>query len=94
MVLHRLVRATKRAGNKQTHLLRHLLTYLSDVLGSVKSLKAMARDNVADVILREQTRLLEKATRKEVTNRAALLALQEPILAALTASGLYLALVI
>src|SRR5690606_14479391 len=35
-VLHRLVRATKRAGNKQTHLLRHLLTYLSDVLGSVK----------------------------------------------------------
>ncbi|SFU65495.1 ATP-binding cassette, subfamily C [Nitrosomonas eutropha] len=94
VVLHRLVRATKRAGNKQTHLLRHLLTYLSDVLGSVKSLKAMARDNVADVILREQTRLLEKATRKEVTNRAALLALQEPILAALTASGLYLALVI
>lgn len=93
-VLNRLVRAAKRAGNKQTHLLRHLLTYLSDVLSSVKSLKAMARDNVADAILHEQTRMLEKATRKEVSNRAALLALQEPILAALTASGLYLALVI
>lgn len=94
VVLHRLVRATRRAGAKQTQLLRHLLTYLSDVLGSVKSLKAMARDNVADAILHEQTQQLEKATRKEVTNRAALLALQEPILAALTASGLYLALVI
>jgi len=94
VVLNRLVRAAKRAGNKQTHLLRHLLTYLSDVLSSVKSLKAMARDNVADAILHEQTRMLEKATRKEVSNRAALLALQEPILAALTASGLYLALVI
>lgn len=94
VVLHRLVRAAKRAGNKQTLLLRHLLTYLSDVLGSVKSLKAMARDNVADAILREQTWLLEKATRKEVTNRAALMALQEPILAALTAAGLYFALVI
>lgn len=94
VVLNRLVRAAKRAGNKQTHLLRHLLTYLSDVLSSVKSLKAMARDNVADAILHEQTRMLEKATRKEVTNRAALLALQEPILAALTASGLYLALVV
>jgi ATP-binding cassette, subfamily C, bacterial len=94
VALHRLVRATRRAGTKQTQLLRHLLTYLSDILGSVKSLKAMARDNVADAILHEQTQQLEKATRKEVMNRAALLALQEPILAALTASGLYLALVI
>ena len=94
IVLHRLVRATRRAGNKQTHLLRHLLSYLSDVLSSVKSLKAMARDNVADAILHDQSIQLEKATRKEVISRAALLALQEPILAALTASGLYIALVV
>ncbi|MEK7791740.1 MAG: ABC transporter ATP-binding protein, partial [Pseudomonadota bacterium] len=94
IALHRLVRATRRAGNKQTHLLRDLLTYLSDVLSSVKSLKAMARDNVADAILHEQTQQLEKATRREVMNRAALMALQEPILAALTASGLYIALVV
>lgn len=94
IALHRLVRATRRAGTKQTHLLRHLLSYLSDVLSSVKSLKAMARDNVADAILHEQSIQLEKATRKEVISRAALLALQEPILAALTASGLYIALVV
>lgn len=94
IALHRLVHATRRAGTKQTHLLRHLLSYLSDVLGSVKSLKAMARDNVADAILHDQSIQLEKATRKEVISRAALLALQEPILAALTASGLYIALVI
>ncbi|MBX9893810.1 MAG: ABC transporter ATP-binding protein/permease [Nitrosomonas sp.] len=94
IVLNRLVSATRRAGNKQTRLLRDLLTYLSDVLGSVKSLKAMARDNVADAILHEQTQHLEKATRREVMNRAALTALQEPILAALTASGLYIALVV
>lgn len=94
IVLHRLVRATRRAGTKQTYLLRNLLTYLSDVLSSVKSLKAMSRDNVADAILHEQTQQLEKATRREVMNRSALMALQEPILAALTASGLYLALVV
>ncbi|MBK7492037.1 MAG: ABC transporter ATP-binding protein [Nitrosomonas sp.] len=93
-VLNSLVSATRRAGTKQTHLLRDLLAYLSDVLSSVKSLKAMARDNVADAILREQTQQLEKATRREVMNREALNALQEPILAALTASGLYLALVV
>jgi ATP-binding cassette, subfamily C, bacterial len=94
LVLSRLVHATRRAGSKQTHLLRHLLTYLSDILGSVKSLKAMGRDNVADAILHEHTQQLEKATRREVMSREALMALQEPILAALTASGLYLALVI
>lgn len=94
IALNRLVTATRRAGTKQTHLLRDLLTYLSDVLSSVKSLKAMARDNVADAILHEQTQHLEKATRKEVMNRAALTALQEPILTALTASGLYIALVV
>ncbi len=94
IVLHRLVRATRRAGANQTQLLRHLLTYLSDVLNSVKSLKAMARDNVADAILRDQTKQLEKATRHEVMSRAALMALQEPILAAITAAGLYLALVV
>ncbi len=94
IALHRLVRATRRAGTKQTQLLRDLLTYLSDVLSSVKSLKAMARDNVADAILHDQTKQLEKATRREVMNRAALAALQEPILAALTATGLYIALVI
>ncbi|GKS70091.1 ATP-binding cassette, subfamily C [Nitrosomonas sp. PY1] len=94
IVLNRLVTATRRAGTKQTQLLRDLLTYLSDVLSSVKSLKAMARDNVADAILHEQTQYLEKATRREVMNRAALTALQEPILAALTASGLYIALVV
>jgi len=94
IALNRLVTATRRAGTRQTHLLRDLLTYLSDVLSSVKSLKAMARDNVADAILHEQTQHLEKATRREVMNRAALTALQEPILAALTASGLYIALVV
>ena len=91
--LHQLIRATRKAGTRQTQLLRHLLSYLSDVLGSVKSLKAMARDNVAEVILRDQTRQLEKATRREIMAREALMALQEPILATLMAIGLYLALV-
>lgn len=91
-LLHQLIRATRKAGTKQTQLMRHLLTYLSDVLGSVKSLKAMARDNVAEAILRDQTKQLEKATRREIMAREALMALQEPILATLIATGLYLAL--
>ena len=94
LVLQNLVRAAGKAGDKQTYLLRHLMSYLSDVLASVKSLKAMARDNVADAILRDETKQLEKATRREVMSREALLAMQEPMLATLIAGGLYLALVV
>ena len=94
MVLQYLVRAASRAGNKQTHLFRHLLSYLADVLASIKSLKAMARDNVADAILRDETKQLERATRREVMSREALMAMQEPLLATLIAGGLYLALVV
>ena len=92
--MYRLIRMTKKAGSKQTRLLKELLSYLSDVLGSVKALKAMARNNMADIILRTQARQLEKATRREVMSRESLKALQEPILTILTASGLYVVLVV
>tara|TARA_Y100001960_G_scaffold307855_1_gene364582 strand:+ start:730 stop:2409 length:1680 start_codon:yes stop_codon:yes gene_type:complete len=92
--MNRLIRMTKKAGSKQTRLLKELLSYLSDVLGSVKALKAMARDNMSDIILRTQARQLEKATRREVMSRESLKALQEPILTILTCSGLYVVLVV
>jgi len=91
--LHGLVRASRRAGTRQTRLLQQLLSYLNDILGSVKPLKAMARDNLAEAILRDHTRDLEKSLRLEVMSREALVALQEPIIAALAAAGLYIALI-
>jgi ATP-binding cassette subfamily C protein len=90
-LLTRLVRASRRAGSNQTRLLRSLLSFLTDVLGSVKPLKAMARDNVADTILRDQIRQLERALRREVWTRETLRALQEPMLAILAAVGFYVA---
>ncbi len=92
-VLHFLVRSSKRAGASQTRLLRALLAYLTDVLASVKSLKAMSRDKVADAILHDQTVQLEAAMRREVISKAALRALQELMVTVLAAVGLYLALV-
>ncbi len=92
--MSRLVRVARKAGTKQTLLYRKLLTYLADVLGSAKPLKAMARDKVTDSILRSQTTELEKATRREVMSRESLKAIQEPILAAFTTGGLYAVLVI
>jgi ATP-binding cassette subfamily C protein len=94
LVLHRLVRASRRAGARQTRLMRSLLAYLTDVLGSVKPLKAMARDNVAEAVLRDQNQQLETAMKREVMSKETLRALQEPMVAALAATGLYAALVI
>ena len=92
--MSRLVRVARKAGTKQTLVYRELLSYLADVLGSAKSLKAMARDKVSESILRSQTTQLEKATRREVMSRESLKAIQEPILTAFTTGGLYAVLVI
>ena len=91
-LLRVLLRISHRAGARQTVLLKALLSDLTDLLGVFKPLKAMARDQVADDLLKGQTRDLEKATRREVVSKEALRALQEPILAMLAALGLFIAL--
>ncbi len=90
-ILNRLVRAAWRAGAGQTRLLKSLLSYLTDMLGSVKPLKAMGRDKVANTILHDQTKELEGVIRREVFSKESLRALQECLLACLATAGLYLA---
>ena len=92
-LLNRLVHVSRRAGAKQTRLLRSLLARLADNLQSVKPLKAMARENLANVLLEGDTTQLNRALQKDVFSKEALRALQEPMLAVLIAAGLYVALV-
>ncbi len=92
--LRGLVKTSRRAGKSQTSLMRDLLVNLSDTLGSVKPLKAMAREDIADSLLRHQATELNAAMEKEVTSRETLRALQEPLLAILAAAGLYTGLVV
>ncbi len=92
-LLNRLVHMSRRAGAKQTRLLRSLLARLSDNLQSVKPLKAMARENLANALLEGDTTQLNRALQKEIVSKEALRALQEPMLAILIAAGLYVALV-
>ena len=88
-----LVRMARRAGRKQTKLNRSLLSYLTDSLMSVKPLKAMGRDDLADRVLSEQTRKLNRAMRRQVISKEALSALHEPTMAILMTGALYVALV-
>jgi len=91
-LMHSFMRSARRAGAGQTELMRELLSYLTDVLRSVKPLKAMARDSMAQASLQRQTDDLEDAIRREVMSRESLRALQDPLLAALAAFALYVAL--
>ncbi len=92
-LLHFLIRMAGGAGRRQTGLLKSLLSVMTDQLGAVKPLKAMGRENHVDDMLSNQTRQLKKALKNQVFAKAALIALQEPMLAILVGVGFFFFLV-
>ncbi|MFW6341076.1 MAG: ABC transporter transmembrane domain-containing protein, partial [Wenzhouxiangella sp.] len=92
-LLHFLVRMAGGAGRRQTGLLKTLLSAMTDQLGAVKPLKAMGREDHVDSMLSNQTRELKRALKNQVFAKAALLALQEPMLAILVGIGFFFFLV-
>jgi ATP-binding cassette subfamily C protein len=93
-VLHRLVRASRNAGQQQTELLKSLLSVLGGQLAAAKALKAMAREDHVDALLSDQTRALRRSLRRQVVSKEAMGALQEPLLAILVGVGFFLSLVV
>lgn len=91
--LHFLVRMSRKAGNKRTKLLKSLLSRLTDTLQSVKPLKAMARENLADSVLALETNNLNRALQREVFSEAVLNSAQEEMFVIVIAVGMFLALV-
>ncbi|MEZ5570337.1 MAG: ABC transporter ATP-binding protein [Halioglobus sp.] len=89
---HFLVQMTRRAGKKQTLLTTSLMANLTDTLQSVKPLKAMAREHLADQVLSDDTRLLNKAQRRQVLSAALLDSGQELMFTGFICLGVYLAL--
>ena len=84
-----LVRISRRAGRRQTVLLKSLLERLTDTLLSVKSLKSMGLESRTNRILAAETGQLRDALRRQVFSAAALRALFEPIIVILIAVGLF-----
>ncbi len=91
--LRKLVQKARRAGQRQTKLLQSLLANMTDSLQSIKPLKAMAREDSADSVLKTKTRRLNRALQKQVFSKEALKASQEPLLIGFLALGLFVALV-
>jgi ATP-binding cassette subfamily C protein len=92
-VLRRFVQKARRAGIRQTDVLKSLLSLLADTLQSIKPLKAMARENVSDLLLEKKTIRLNKALQKQVLNKEFLKAFQEQLLIIILAGGLYVMLI-
>lgn len=88
------VRKARQAGLRQTKLLKSLLAHLTDVLHSIKPLKAMGRENLAESVLMKETNRLNKALKKQVIVKEALRASQEGTRTIFLAAGLYVALMV
>jgi ATP-binding cassette subfamily C protein len=90
--LSHFVRMSRRAGRRQTSLLQSSLARLTDSLQSIKPLKAMAREELADAVLVTETKLLNKAMKKDVFSKEALKSFQEPMVTGLLGFGIFVAL--
>jgi ATP-binding cassette subfamily C protein len=88
---HFLVRITRKAGKRQTRLMTSLMSNLTDTLQSVKPLKAMAREHLADQVLAHDTKLLNKAQRRQVLSSAVLDSAQELMFTGFICLGVYVA---
>lgn len=93
-MVRRFIRKSKRAGKRQTQILQSLIAYMTDCLIMIKPLKTMAREHLADAVLRKKTENLKKAIKKQVFSKHALSASQEPLTVGFTALGLYGVLVV
>jgi len=85
-----LVRAARRAGARQTKLLRALLARLTDLLQAVKPLKAMGRAETMMPLLERDTMRMQRARLKEVFAKEALAAFQEPLVVGIFAAGCFI----
>ena len=92
-ISHFLVRMARKAGKRQTSLLIALLARLTDTLQSVKPLKAMAREHLADNVLADTTSKLNRALRKQVFSAAVLNSAQDVMFALVIVGGMYVSLV-
>ena len=87
------VRKARRAGLRQTELLKSLLVLLTDTLQSIKPLKSMGRENVSDFLLKKMTNRLNRALQKQVLNKEILKTFQEQMETIILAAGLYVMLI-
>ena len=89
--LNRLVHATRRAGARQTQLLKSLLRRLADSFQAAKPLKAMARETLIGPVLERETQRLNRVLERQILSKEAMGAIQDPLIVGCLALGVYVA---
>lgn len=90
-ITHGLVRMARKAGKRQTRVMRSLLSRLTDTLQSVKPLKAMSREHLVSNVLAAETSDLNRALERQVLSSALLNAGQDMMFALVIVGGIYVA---
>jgi len=85
----RFLKKSRRAGSRQTTLRKALMRLFIDTLQSIKPLRAMAREDASDHLLKKRTILLHKALQKQILNKEFLLAFQQILVTIFLAGGIY-----
>jgi ATP-binding cassette subfamily C protein len=93
LTLRRLVKRARGAGRRQTEATNTLISRLTDSFLSIKPLKSMAREYLADTVLVRETKRLNRAVEKQIFAKEALRGFQEPAFMGFLLLGLYVALV-
>jgi ATP-binding cassette subfamily C protein len=93
LALRRFVRRTRQAGFKQTKVTHELGALLNDTLLGIKSLKAMARDEAFERLLRDKVHKIKKTMRVMTGSKEMLTNLQEPVVISVMAIGFYVLIV-
>lgn len=91
-VLKYFIGISRRAGDRETELLKSLMSRLTSILGVMKPLKAMGRYSALQPLLESETYELNLAYRRQALSKAALVAIQEPFIALLLGIGFFVAL--
>lgn len=92
LVLWKFISMARRAGVRQTELLKSVSARLVESLATIKPLKAMACERRLKPLLEAETKDLNIARRQQVLSFEGRSALHEPILVLMVAVGLYFAL--
>ncbi len=89
--LHVLIRVARKAGLRQVQRTSELVTYLSDALGNIKPLKAMAKQAKFSNLFDKKIGQLRRSLRRQVISRFGLRYSQELLLAFCIAIFIYAA---
>ncbi|MDF1585259.1 ABC transporter ATP-binding protein [Marinimicrococcus flavescens] len=88
-LLHPLVKLARRSGQAMRFRSKELMVFLSDTLGNIKPIKAMARQAPYGDLIERKAKALRRALKRQATSKELLVNVQDAIMAVILCGGFY-----